>query len=384
MTRTTTKTRTKSGSKPKRDDNPESLSVDEMEALLAGCDRFLRGFGQVTPADELAQIASLPQADLKVDWYGEGGVVTLLETEVRELLGKPAAVFMPSGTMAQQVALRIHADRRGSRVIALHPTSHLELHEDQAYERLHGLLGRPVGGARSLIALADLEGVDEPLAALLLELPQREIGGRLPTWRDLIAQVKFARSRSWAVHLDGARLWESGPFYGRPLSEVAALFDSVYVSFYKGLGGITGAMLLGDEEFIAEARVWRHRHGGTLYKLWPYAASGLAGLRARLPRMPAYLEHTRAIAAALSKVQGVEVVPDPPQVPLIHILLRTTTEAAAAGIRRLATEEKVWAWGATVPTDSPGIRRVELSVVEATLAFSPAEVARIVGFLLPA
>jgi threonine aldolase len=353
-----------------------------MERLRAGCDRFLRGFGPRSPAEELAEIASLPASDLKPDTYGDGGVVTLLETEVRELLGKPAAVYMPSGTMAQQIALRIHADRRGHRVVALHPTSHLELHEDQAYERLHGLFGRPVGDSRSLITLADLDGIDEPVAALLLELPQREIGGRLPAWKDLVAQARSARGRGWAVHMDGARLWESGPFYGRALSEIAALFDSVYVSFYKGLGGITGAMLLGEEEFIAEARVWRHRHGGTLYKLWPYAASSLLGLRTRLPRMPAYLEHARAIAAELSKVDGVEVVPNPPQVPMLHIHLRTTIAAAAAGTRRLAKEERTWAWGATVPTDTPDIRRVELSVVEATLEFSPAEVARIVRFLL--
>jgi threonine aldolase len=365
-------------------DDDARISIPELERLRAGCDRFLRGFGPRPPADELAQIASLSEADLQEDTYGDGGVVTLLESEVRALLGKPAGVFMPSGTMAQQAALRIHADRLGRRVVGLHPTSHLELHEDQAYQRLHGLVGRRVGDARSLITLADLEAIDEPLAALLLELPQREIGGRLPAWKDLLAQVRFARRRGWALHMDGARLWESGPFYGRPLSRIAALFDSVYVSFYKGLGGISGAMLLGDEEFIAEARVWRHRHGGTLYKLWPYAASALAGLRTRLPQMPAYLEHARAIAAELATVEGVEVVPNPPQVPMFHIHLRTTPAAAAAGVRRLATEEHIWAWGSTLPTDTSGFRRVELSVVESTLGFSPLEVARIVRFLLPA
>ncbi len=148
-------------------------------------------------------------------------MVATLETEVRELLGKPAAVFMPSGTMAQQIALRIHADRTGRHVVAFHPTCHLELHEDKAYQRLHGLIGRTLGDGRGLLTLADLEGVREPLAALLIELPQREIGGRLPEWDDLVAQVAYARDRGAAVHLDGARLWESGPFYGRPLSEIA-------------------------------------------------------------------------------------------------------------------------------------------------------------------
>src|SRR4029453_13217289 len=100
--------------------------------------------------------------ELGEDWYGDGGVVPVLEEEVRELLGREAAVFMPSGPMAQQIALRIHADRTGRHVVAFHPTSHLELHEDKAYQRLHGLVGRTVGNARELMTLADLEGIDEP------------------------------------------------------------------------------------------------------------------------------------------------------------------------------------------------------------------------------
>ena len=370
--------------KPSRRDPTDTIPPEELRRLRAGCDRALGGFGLRTPTDALAEITALPAQDLQEDWYGDGGAVTILETEVRELLGKPAAVFMPSGTMAQQIALRIHADRRGRTVVGLHPTSHLELWEDKAYQRLHGLVGLHVGDARELISLADIEGIQEPLAALLIELPQREIGGRLPAWKDLVAQVRLARERGAAVHLDGARLWESGPFYGRPLAEIAGLFDTVYVSFYKGLGAPAGSMLLGEEDVIAEARVWRHRHGGTLFKLWPYAAAGLAGLRARLPRMSTYVEHARAIAAEVARLDGVDVVPDPPQTPMLHIQLRTTPGAANAGIRRLAKRERIWAFSGTAPTDTPGIRRVELGVGEATLGFAPAEVARIVRSLMPA
>jgi threonine aldolase len=362
----------------------DTIPSDELRTLRAACDRSLGGHGLRTATDMLAEIAALPAGDLQEDYYGDGGAVTTLESEVRTLLDKPAAVFMPSGTMAQQIVLRIHADRRGRRVVAFHPTCHLEIHEDKAYQRLHGLIGRPVGDARELLTLADLEAVDEPLAALLLELPQREIGGRLPAWKDLVSQVRYARGRGAAVHLDGARLWESGPFYGRPLSAIAALFDTVYVSFYKGLGGLAGSVLLGEEDVIAEARAWRHRHGGTVFRLWPYAAAGLAGLRARLPRMPAYVDHARAIAAEVGRIDGVDVVPDPPETPMMHLHLRTTARAATAGFRRLATQEKIWTWPGTAPTDTPGVRRVELGVGEATMGFSPAEVARIVRFLLPA
>lgn len=362
----------------------ETLTDDERRALREGCDHALQDHGLRKAADMLAELATLSADDLTIDEYGDGGAVAILESEVRELLGKPAAVFMPSGTMAQQIALRIHADRTNRRVVAFHPTCHLELHEDKAYQRLHGLVGLTLGNGRELLTLADIEAVREPLAALLIELPQREIGGRLPAWDDLVAQVAHVRERGAAVHLDGARLWESGPFYGRALSEVAALFDSVYVSFYKGLGGLAGSMLLGDDDLIAEARAWRSRHGGTLYQLWPYAAAGLAGLRLRLPRMDAYVAHAQAIAAALSGMEGVQVVPDPPQTPMMHLHLRTTAADVTAGVRRIATEQRMWTWGGSSPTDTPGIRRVELRVGDATLELTPDEVASNVRALIPA
>src|SRR6185369_15444353 len=99
-----------------------------------------------------------------------------------------------------------------------------------------------VGDGHALVTLADLERIAEPIAALLLELPQREIGGLLPAWEELSAIVSWARARGAALHLDGARLWESQPFYGRPLAEIAGLFDSVYVSTYKTLGGLAGCV----------------------------------------------------------------------------------------------------------------------------------------------
>ena len=364
-------------------DASEAITDDERRTLRDGCDRGLLGHGLRRPADLLAELATLGPDDLRADVYGDGGTVTVLETEVRDLLGKPAAAFMPSGTMAQQIALRIHADRTGRQVVGFHPTCHLELHEDKAYQRLHGLVGRTIGNANELLTLADLEAVREPLAAVLIELPQREIGGRLPAWDDLVAQVDHIRSSGAAVHLDGARLWESGPFYGRPLADIATLFDSVYVSMYKGLGGLSGSVLLGDEELVGEARAWRKRHGGTLLQLWPYAASGLAGLRLRLPRMERYAEHASSIAAALGGLDGVDVVPDPPQTSMMHLHLRTTAASVTAGIRRMATEQRLWTWNGSSATALPDTRRVELNVGDATLGFTTDDVVAAVRGLMP-
>ena len=361
----------------------DTLTDEERGALREGCARRLQGNGVRGIPAMLAELEVLSEDELQPDLYGEGGVVAVLEREVRELLGTHAAVFMPSGIMAQQVALRIHADRSHRQVVAFHPTCHLELHEDKAYQRLHGLVGRTVGDAHELMTLGDLEAVPEPLAALVIELPQREIGGRLPAWEDLVALAGHARDRGAAVHLDGARLWESQPFYGRPLVEIAALFDTVYVSFYKGLGAPAGSMLLGADDVIAEARAWRKRHGGTLFSLWPYAAASLAGLRLRLPRMGAYVDHARAIGAALRGIDGVDVVPDPPHTNMMHLHLRTSDAAVTAGIRRLATERSLWAFGGSAPLDTPGLRGLELTVGDATLDYTPDEVADIVRELVP-
>ncbi len=352
---------------------------DDLDALRASCDRALGGHGPVRAADLLATIPP----DTVVDRYGDGGVVADLEAEVAALLGMPAAVYLPSGTMAQQAVLRVHADRRDRRMVLFHPMCHLDRHEGRALERLHGLVGRPVGVDTRLITLADLEAVAEPAAALVLELPQRDLGGQLPAWEDLQAQVDWARATGAAAHLDGARLWEASAGYGRPPAEVAGLFDTAYVSFYKGIGALAGCCLAGPSDVVAEVREWRRRMGGTLFGLWPGAASALTLLRRRLARMPAYLELAHAIADVLRDVDGVTVVPDPPQTPMLHLLLRTRPEAFTATATALA-HEGMWTWSGAMPTLDPGSCRVELSVGEATCALGAQQVASVVSrFVLP-
>jgi threonine aldolase len=355
----------------------DELTLAEETALRDQCTAFLAGHGPVTAA---ALLASIP-ADTVPDRYGEGGVVADLEQEVAGLLGKQAAVFLPSGTMAQQSVLRVHADRRQRRTVIFHPMCHLDRHEEQAYQRLHGLTGRPAGDPDRLLTMGDLTAIGERPAALLIELPQRDLGGQQPSWDDLQAQAGWARARGAAVHLDGARLWESAAGYGRPPGEIAALFDTVYVSFYKGIGALPGCCVAGPADVAAEVREWRKRMGGTLFGLWPSAASALSCLRRRLPLMPEYLGHARAIAAALGGLAGVRVVPDPPQVPMMHLLLATTQEGFRTAAQKLAVEQRVWVRPKAGTTADPGVQRLELSVGDATCALTPGQVRDIVAAL---
>jgi threonine aldolase len=341
------------------------------------CHTFIHGDGPVRPAEYLAAIGD----DVVADIYGDGGVVADLESTVADLLGFPAAVFLPSGTMAQAATLRVHADQRGTRTVLWHPMCHLATHEGEAYSRVHRLTGRSVGERHRLLTLEDLDGVAEPLAAVLWELPQRDLGGQLPDWDDLAAQVSWARGRGAAAHLDGARLWEAGAGYQRPLTEIAGLFDTVYVSFYKGIGALPGCCVAGPQPIVDQVRDWRKRLGGTLFAMWPAAASALTALPERLAEMPARLEHARAVAAALADIDGVRVIPDPPQTPMMHLLFSVSEDRFTANARRLADDEGIWVWPKPTPTDDPDVVRCELSVGRATCRLDPPEIAKILQSL---
>ena len=233
---------------------------------------------------------------------------------------------MPSGTMAQAIALRVHAERRGSKRVAFHPRSHVHEHEELAYEKLHGLEAQLLGSRDRPVATSDIDELEEPVAAVLLELPERELGGLLPAWDDLVASCAKARAKGAAVHLDGARLWQCGPFYERSLDEIADLFDTVYVSFYKDLAAPAGAALAGPTDFIEEARIWQVRHGGRLYSVHPYLIAAERGLDEILPRIPELVAHARELGTALAALDGIEIVPDPPQTTMFHLYVHRPLE----------------------------------------------------------
>ncbi len=356
----------------------------ELEALADSCERYLSGDGP-RRADSL--LATIP-ADTKVDYYGIGGVVGDLEAEVASLLGKEAALFLPSGTMAQQATLRVHADHRTSRSIVFHAACHLETHEERAYQRLHALFGVPIGSLHEPLTSTGLAQIHEPVAALLLELPQRELGGTLPEWDELVAQVAWAHERGAATHLDGARLWEAAPYYdkvhGKSLQDVAGLFDTVYVSFYKGLGGISGCCVAGDAEVIEELAVWRTRHGGRCFMLWPYAASALTVLHSRLPLMAKCYRHAVRLSHALGDLPGVEVLPQPAQTPMMHLRLSVGLEEMRARVVDIAESERIWTFSRPFFSEGPMLQRVELQVGKATLEFDPSEVRRLLGQIVGA
>lgn len=347
---------------------------EELREVSLGCSRFLAGMGR---RDASILLETIP-SDSKIDVYGNGGVVEQLEQEVARRLGKEAALFMISGTMAQQAVLRIHADRRSRRSVIFHPKCHLDVREERAYERLHQLVAVTCGPDTTPLTSEQLASVGEPVAALLVELPQRDLGGTLPVWDELVAQVDWAHNHGAATHMDGARLWEAAPFYestaSKSIADIAGLFDSVYVSFYKGLGAIAGCCVASDKETIEELKLWRVRHGGRAFGLWPYAASALTALQLRGDRFGGYYQRAQQIARTLQRIDGIEVLPYPVQSPMMHVRVSGPCDTVMSRMLDIARKDSVWMFGGAYEVEGPTLQRFEFNVGDATMGFTIKEI----------
>ncbi|MFB6711316.1 MULTISPECIES: threonine aldolase family protein [unclassified Streptomyces] len=342
---------------------PMHLPLGERLAALAA------GAGSVTDPDRPADI------------YGDG-VVAELEGRIAGLLGMEAAAFFPTGTMAQQVALRCWAGRTGDPTVALHPLAHPEVHERGALGAVSGLRTVHPTSEPRLPTAREIQDFAEPFGTLMLELPLRDAGFVLPTWEELEAVVAAARERDAVVHFDGARLWECATHFGRELPEIAALADSVYVSFYKTLGGISGAALAGPESLIEEARTWRHRYGGQLFQQFPAALAALIGLDRELPSLPSYVAQAKVVAAALAEGLSAagagwfRVHPEPPHTHQFQVWLPHEADVLTEAAVRQAEETGVALFRTWYPAAAgpPGVSFTEVTVGREGLEWTAQEV----------
>lgn len=379
------------------DTEPEQQERARLLRAWAGAERRLAPVpGREPIGKRLARLAEEGAAAYDVtDWTdqygGEEGVVGELERRTAGVLGTEAAAFFPTGTMAQQAALRCWAGRTGSGTVAVHPMAHLVQWERDALRRLTGLHVVHPTDAPRLPSAAEVRDLPEPFGTLALELPLREAGFVLPPWDELTETVDAARDREAVVHVDGARLWECATHFQRPLPEVAALADTLYVSYYKSLGGLSGAALAGPEAVVEEARTWRHRYGGQVFQQWPAALAALAGLERELPRLPEYVAHARTVAAALhealAEADGVPWWQVWPRVPHTHQFqvwlpfgARELTEAGARQAEETGTLLfRSWSEPASAP---PGLSMHEVTVSAPGLSWSARDVRDAVGAFL--
>ncbi|CAK0827849.1 unnamed protein product [Prorocentrum cordatum] len=173
-------------------------------------------------------------------------------------------------------------------------------------------------------------------------------GGRTMPWADLEALSMRARDVGARLHMDGARLWEAQPYYGRSLADICRLFDSVYVSFYKGLGGTCGAMLCGESSLVGIARAWLVRLGGSMFTLAPHWLDAQMQLRAHRGGFEARFEKLREVVQALSGDALVSKIlrfePPIPQSCLVHgyIASEAPRDVVEAAHERVASATGTW------------------------------------------
>ena len=351
------------------------LTTLQRKQLRKDCTRIVCGFHAASAADDFRQLADWCAAQgVEHDMYGDGKLVQDFEQKIAALLGQPAAVFMPSGIMAQLCALRIWCETARLPRFGMHPTSHLLHHEEEAHAALLQLHGVPIGDRLRPLLAADLEACTQPLACLQVELPIREAGGQLPSWDELEALKAACQARGLPLHMDGARLWECGPFYGPPYAEIAARFDSVYVSVYKGIGALAGALLAGSEPFIAQARRWRRRLGGTLVHLSPMVASAAMKIDTRLALMPELVQRTQALAAGLAPLSTMRVNPALPPTNMFHLYMAAPPDQVLECRDTIAGQTGCWLFERARPAEVPGWSVSELSCGDRLLATDPGTV----------
>ncbi len=331
--------------------------------LLQQCDTVIPGHRQRSPAEMFADMAAwCGENDVAHDVYGDGPLIQAFEDKIAAILGFEAAVFCISGTMAQVTALRLGCEDRGSALVALHPTSHIIVHEKSNYQLFGHFNALQVGDRHRPWSEDDLEAVADRLGAVAMEVPMREIGGQNPAWEELSAIKAHCRRRNVHLHIDGARLWEAAAGYGRTVAEIAAGADSCYVSLYKGIGGLGGAMLAGSRSLIGRAAESFKRQGGNLIHRSPYIVAAAMQFDQRLAAMPALFRRTQWLYELLRDYPALRPNPASPQANMLHLHLPVSRERALAIRNQVAQEHRIWLFGRAAHGALPDTSVVELYV----------------------
>jgi threonine aldolase len=234
----------------------------------------------LTPAQYAALLARLTaDGRIEADDYSRGGAVRELEEQFARLLGKEAAVFMPTGTLANHLAVRALCGNRRRAIVQ--EASHLYNDSGDCAQQLSQLNLVPLGAARATFTRAEAERVLDVTASgrvaaavgcISIESPVRRLRGETFDLEEMRAVSALAKERGIGLHLDGARLFVAAAYSGRPLTEYASLFDTVYVSLWKCFNAAGGAVLAGPRSLLADMFHVRRMFGGALWNAWPCAA----------------------------------------------------------------------------------------------------------------
>jgi threonine aldolase len=281
----------------------------------------------------------MAEAEVGDDVYEEDPTVNRLQEKAAEITGTEAALFVPSGTMGNQVAIAVHT-RPGQEVI-VEATSHIYNVEMATMARFSGVQPRVVFGERGVFSAEQVRHAIRPKLYYLaqtglvcLENTHNAAGGRI--WPLSVAReiLEVAHAQGIPVHLDGARIFNASVATGIPVSELVRGFDSVMFCLSKGLGCPVGSLLCGSREFIEEARRVRKALGGGMRQAGILAAAGLYALEHHVERLAEDHENARILAQGLSEIPCLSVTPPETNIVMVEILRGPTAAELAERLKR--------------------------------------------------
>ncbi len=288
-----------------------ALQSDE-RSMAASTMVDLRSDTVTKPTPEMRR--AMAEAEVGDDVYGEDPTVNRLERRAAEIFAREAAIFVPSGTMGNQIAIKIHT-RQGQEVIC-EERAHIFNYEMAMLAHFSGCMPRPIYGEDGILTWKDIEKRISPkiyyraqTGLISLENTHNMAGGSVypPEIADEICDR--AHEMGLPVHLDGARIFNASVALGKPVREITKKFDSVMFCLSKGLGAPVGSLLVGSRNFIEQARVYRKSLGGGMRQAGVLAAAGIIALEKGPERLREDHENARFLAEGLASIRGIAIAP---------------------------------------------------------------------------
>jgi len=304
-----------------------------------------------------AMRAYMCAAEVGDEQKGEDPSVNALQAMAAEMLGKEAAVFLPSGTMCNQIAFAVHC-RRGDLVL-LDRTAHPLISEAGAAAIIAGVTMYPIDGVRGQFTASQVAQTVEPASrykpsfrVVSVEQTTNKPGGCIWPLEQVVEVCEVARSLGLVAHMDGARLFDASVAAGVAVEAYAGPFDSLWIDLSKGLGAPVGAVLLGSESFIEEAWQWKQRLGGAMRQAGIIAAAGIYALQNHVDRLEEDHRNARRLAERIEGAPGIAIDPEAVETNIVRFDVAGTKLDSATFASRLLEEE-----GVRVSTPAPSAVR---------------------------
>lgn len=290
-----------------------------------------------TPDEYMAKLAQINQAQpIERDFYGKGGSVDALTKQFAALTGKEAAIYLASGTLANQLALSVLSGDNTK--VFVQQTSHVYRDEADAAQSVFGKRLIPLAPDKAYFTLAQLqqsieehsqgEAFRSGIGAVSIENPVRRCNGQFVPIEDLKAITAFCRQQGYGLHLDGARLYLAAAYSGTSVAEYASHFDTVYISLYKYLGAAGGAVLCGPKAIIDKMEHLAKVHGGVIFMNWANAAMALHHLTGLEDRLQRTVAQSKQLYSLLNQLPQLTITSIPGGTNISTLQLASSVNAA--------------------------------------------------------